>query len=274
MRYGPLISIGRTAEVYALPDGKILKLFHPWCPLEWIEGEARNAAYAYSVHIRSPRCHGLVQAEDRNGIVYDRIYGKTMLRLMMSAPWTIRNYSGLLARLHLGIHEVDGATLPSLKKYLSDSVAASDILDEDRKRRIGAILSTLEDGASLCHFDFHPDQVIITEEGPYIIDWMTAFKGNPLADVARTSILYGFGYPPDTHMLMKPLIDLVRNRIVAEYRKAYRAKKGADIDREIKRWSIPVAAARLRENIPGMNDYLLGYIDRSLDEVGEDYASA
>lgn len=267
MQYGPLLSRGRTAEVYELVDGKILKLFFQWCPIDWIEGEAKKAEYAYSMDICSPQCQGIIEVDNRKGIIYERIYGKTMLNHMMSAPWTIKKHTKMLAQLHQGIHKTDGNTLPSLKKYLNDTVASSKVLNENRKSEIKAILGRLEDGTSLCHFDFHPDQVIITNEGPYIIDWMTAFKGNPLADVARTSILYSYGYPPNTNAFMKPLIDIARKRILNEYLKEYLSDGNSKAKYEIKLWSIPVAAARLHENIPGLNDMLLKYIDKMLNEI-------
>jgi aminoglycoside phosphotransferase (APT) family kinase protein len=59
-------------------------------------------------------------------------------------------------------------------------------------------LERLPQGAALCHFDFHPDQVLMTQRGPVVIDWMTAFRGHPLADVARSCVLLSFGQAPNS----------------------------------------------------------------------------
>jgi uncharacterized protein (TIGR02172 family) len=240
------------------------------CPIEWIESEVKKSEYAYSKNIPTPQCHGIAEYANRKGIIYERIYGKTMLNYMMSVPWKINKYSKLLAQLHKDLQKADGSTLPSLKKHLNDSISTSTILNEKQKGKIIEILSALEDGTSLCHYDFHPDQIIITKDGPYIIDWMTAFQGNPLADVARTSIIYNFGYPPNTKDIIKPLIDVLRNQILRNYLNEYLSDKDTEVKGKIKLWTIPVAAARLNENIPGLNDYLLRYIDKMIEGKEDD----
>ena len=42
----------------------------------------------------------------------------------------------------------------------------------------------------VCHGDFRPSNVIISEDGtPYVIDWSHATQGNASADAARTYLL-------------------------------------------------------------------------------------
>ena len=44
----------------------------------------------------------------------------------------------------------------------------------------------------VCHGDFNPSNIIITEDGvPYILDWAHATQGNASADIARTYLLFG-----------------------------------------------------------------------------------
>ena len=43
----------------------------------------------------------------------------------------------------------------------------------------------------VCHGDFNPSNIIITENGtPYVLDWSHATQGNASADVARTYLLF------------------------------------------------------------------------------------
>ena len=43
----------------------------------------------------------------------------------------------------------------------------------------------------VCHGDFNPSNIVITEDGtPYILDWSHATQGNASADVARTYLLF------------------------------------------------------------------------------------
>ena len=43
----------------------------------------------------------------------------------------------------------------------------------------------------VCHGDFNPTNIIITDDGtPYILDWSHATQGNASADAARTYLLF------------------------------------------------------------------------------------
>jgi aminoglycoside phosphotransferase (APT) family kinase protein len=58
-------------------------------------------------------------------------------------------------------------------------------LSQETKSTILASLGELPNGNVICHGDFHPKNVLITTEGPVIIDWADATLGHPLADVDR-----------------------------------------------------------------------------------------
>jgi thiamine kinase-like enzyme len=52
-------------------------------------------------------------------------------------------------------------------------------------------LQSLPRGKALCHGDFNPTNVIITPKGDWrVIDWSHVRLGDPLADVARTYLLF------------------------------------------------------------------------------------
>jgi aminoglycoside phosphotransferase (APT) family kinase protein len=52
------------------------------------------------------------------------------------------------------------------------------------------------DGDALLHRDLHPINVILTPDGPVIIDWESAACGPPIADVAMTWVIIGFSDVP------------------------------------------------------------------------------
>src|SRR5439155_888462 len=51
-------------------------------------------------------------------------------------------------------------------------------------------------GDRLVHRDLHPLNVMMTPEGPMIIDWANASAGDPAFDVADTWVLFSCGTPP------------------------------------------------------------------------------
>ena len=41
----------------------------------------------------------------------------------------------------------------------------------------------------LCHGDLHPSNVILTVDGPMVVDWFDTGRGDPIADIARSTLL-------------------------------------------------------------------------------------
>jgi Ser/Thr protein kinase RdoA (MazF antagonist) len=50
-------------------------------------------------------------------------------------------------------------------------------------------------GDDILHLDLHPLNVLTTADGPVVIDWPNARRGNAMADVAHTWLVLGTGRP-------------------------------------------------------------------------------
>ena len=96
-----------------------------------------------------------------DALVLERIEGRTMLEELGRRPWTLRRHASLLARLHERLHEIPApSSLPA----------------------VGA-------GDRLLHLDLHPDNVILSPGGAFVIDWTNARRGDPALDVALTWVI-------------------------------------------------------------------------------------
>ncbi|MEW6092564.1 MAG: phosphotransferase [Chloroflexota bacterium] len=259
-----LLARGRTAEVYAWADNQILKLFFDWCPPEWIQAEVQVGRLLASTSLPTPRLMETISLEGRQGIIFDRVEGPSMLSLLGTSPWLLSRAAHQFAELHSAIHAITSSNLPSLHSHLRISISTTDLLPALVRDHALAALISLPDGHALCHFDFHPDQVALTRQGPMILDWMTARRGHPLADVARTSILIAFAQAPYANWLMRTATDLVRKAFRSQYLRRYaQLHPGFRLD-DLHRWMVPVAAARIAENVPGEHDQILAFLEHSL----------
>jgi hypothetical protein len=256
-----LLAKGRTAEIFAWHDGRIVKLFHPWCPGEWIEREARIAVTVRAAGLPTPECYGQVEVEGRKGIVYERLSGPSLLAALSSSPWRIGTYARQLAGIHLQINREPGNGLPDLAAYLRKAIVGADALSDRQKEAACRTLDRLPSGDRLCHFDFHPDQVILTRDGPKVIDWLTAFKGDPAADVARTSLLMELGSVEHLALPVRVLVALAKRQFARSYLRCYAAGCEAGFVERVQQWKLPVAAARLKEEVPGERERLLPMIE-------------
>jgi aminoglycoside phosphotransferase (APT) family kinase protein len=123
-----------------------------------------------------------------------------------------------------------------------------------------AILETLPDGVRLCHFDFHPDQIMVTSDGPKVLDWMTAFQGDAQADVARTLIQLTIGNVSHLGWLTRIVVGIGRRYTkLAYFRETIRRSPEMD-PKIIYKWMIPIAAARLSERIKEEEQAILQYL--------------
>jgi aminoglycoside phosphotransferase (APT) family kinase protein len=172
-----------------------------------------------------------------------------------------------MAELHARMHRSDSTgKLPLQKEIIAGAVRDSAALLGERAKRICEYLRAMPEGRSICHGDFHPDNIIVSGQSIGIIDWMNAYAGDPLGDAARTCLLMSSPYiTPDIPVSMAPVVAEVKRVLLDNYREQYLRMTGAQPD-ELKAWMLPVSAARLRENVPGEREWLMLMIDELLSD--------
>jgi len=153
---GRLVGSGRRADVYDLGGGRVLRRCRD-------RAQATDREAQVMVHARA---HGVPVPEvfDASGtdIIMARAAGPTMLQALTRRPWTLERQARLLVALHDLVHAV-----PPL----------------------GWLRTPFGEGASLLHADLHPQNVIMTRDGPQVIDWEAAARGPAAADLALTWVI-------------------------------------------------------------------------------------
>ena len=244
-----IIGIGRTAEIYDYSNGKILKLYRKHIEKIIAEREYAVNQVLMALNIRIPKCYDFIEENNRYGIVFEKITGKSMMRKLSEKPWQIKKTAKSLASIHLEIHKVTTNNLTDSKVRLKKNIESTNLLSRDIKDIILSGIDVLPDGNKLCHGDFHPDNILTSGGNKHVIDWMTATSGNPCSDLARTKILFQYGALPEEKSRMEKMITSYgRNILLKEYLKEY--LKNSTIKREeIGQWELPHMAARLIESI-------------------------
>lgn len=262
-----LICQGNTAEIFQYEETKILKLFRKSFPLEIIKTEFDIAKRISSYLIFVPKVFGMVEYKNRYGILYEKINGKDMIADMLKKPNRVRSYSKALANIHVKIHNSTIDLSLDIKDKLLNNIHATEDLSEQEKEKIESYIKTLPDGKSLCHFDFHPGNVMIKNNEFYVIDWMTACNGDATADVARTFLLLCYGELLYANWFVKLIAHIVEKHIGKIYLHQYKKITGI-CDAEIKKWLLPIAAARLIEWISqNEKNRLLKFIRKELSKI-------
>jgi aminoglycoside phosphotransferase (APT) family kinase protein len=145
---------GREAEILDLGDGTVLRRYRG---VGFPEREGLVMEHARRHGFPVPR---VVEIQE-NALVLERIDGPTMARDALRQPWRARAHMRLLAELHQRLHAIEAPTE----------------------------LAAAGSGSKLIHLDFHPENVLLSRNGPVVIDWTNARRGEPALDVALTWVI-------------------------------------------------------------------------------------
>jgi serine/threonine protein kinase len=256
------IALGRTAEIYAWEDGRVLKLFRDWVPPGDAEYELRLARIVQASGLPVPAVHDLVEVNGRRGILYERVDGPNMLDALGKNPQETRRFMRQLAALHVEMHTRSVPELPSQRERLQWKIQHAKPLPDGLKAAALNALEALPDGDRLCHGDFHPGNILLTAKGPIVIDWIDSTRGAPLADVARTHLLFSTAKLPGLSILAL-LVRLAKRWMLNQYLHKYFAS-GVSERSEMKAWLPVVAAARMEEGITHEFPQLLKIVKSAL----------
>jgi hypothetical protein len=206
---GPKIAEGRDSEIYEHGPGRVMRIARDRRSLI---GEAEVMSYVRSQGYPAPGVHEAGEGY----LVMDRVDGPTMLD--DAIPFRIGRNARLLAGLHEQLHRI-----PAPSWMTSEAPVAGD---------------------RLVHRDLHPLNVLITPDGPVVIDWSNASRGEPAFDVADTWVLFACADPPLKRIeaLLAPIA-----------RKVFLRSFLASLDQEAARQAIPAAVAH-RLTDPNMSE--------------------
>jgi Ser/Thr protein kinase RdoA (MazF antagonist) len=171
------IASGRASDILDLGDGRVLRRFKAG-------GDAEREALVMD----HARAHGYpvprVDEVRADGLVLERVDGRTMSQELRRRPWLLGRHAQLLARLHRALHELPAP----------------------------AGLPAIDGGDRLLHLDLHPDNIMLSRAGPVVIDWTNARAGKPMADVAQTWVVLATSGGAGGRLFLRWFLPLFDNR--------------------------------------------------------------
>ncbi|TDC49435.1 serine/threonine protein kinase [Jiangella ureilytica] len=149
-----LVGEGRTADVYALDGDRVLRRYR--------DGKDVGTEAAVMAHVRA---HGFpapaVHHASGPDLVLDRLTGPTLLSALTTGDSTTHEAAAVLAGLHTTLHALPPAGHPH----------------------------PVAPGDTVVHLDLHPDNVVLTDDGPVLIDWRNATDGPAGLDIAYSALI-------------------------------------------------------------------------------------
>ncbi|MDD7214964.1 MAG: phosphotransferase [Clostridia bacterium] len=237
-----VIAVRNDKTVYRDGDDCI-KVFAENYAKDDVLSEALNQARVEKTGLNVPAIKSVTTIENKWAIVSEFISGKTLDRIMKENPEKKDEYLGKFVDLQL---EVQSKTCPKLNKLtdkMRDKISVAQI-DENTRYELHTRLEGMPKHAKLCHGDFNPSNIIVTESGKaYILDWSHATIGNASADAARTYLLFWLNGDISG---------------AEKYLDLFCEKSGTD-KRYVQKWMPIVAASQSVKGKPKEREFLLSW---------------
>ena len=183
-----VIAVRNDKTVYRNGD-RCIKVFNAEYSKADVLNEALNQARIEETGLNIPKILEVAMIDSKWAIVSEYIKGKTLTQLIKESPDKKNEYIELLVDLHMSIHQKSCPLLNRQKDKIDRRIADSE-LNATTRYDLHSRLEAMPRCSEVCHGDFNPSNIIITEAGiPYIIDWSHATQGNACADVASTYLL-------------------------------------------------------------------------------------
>ncbi len=189
MKLDRIIAVRNHKTVYR--DGALcMKVFDETYSKADILAEALNQARVEETGLHIPQIREVTVIDGKWAIITDYIKGKTLAQLMEEHPEKKNDYLNLFVDLQLEVQSKSCPLLPKLRDKMNRKISLTDF-DATTRYELHARLDSMPKHAKLCHGDFNPSNIILTDDGtPYILDWAHATQGNASADAARTYLLF------------------------------------------------------------------------------------
>ena len=189
MNLDRVIAVRNNKTIYRDGD-RCIKVFNAEYSKADVLNEALNQARIESTGLNIPKILEVTMIDGKWAIVYEFIKGKTLAQLMAEDPDNKEKYIEMLVELQMTVHSKTCPLLNKLKDKMSRKIAQTDF-DATTRYDLHTRLEAMPKHNKVCHGDFNPSNVVVTEDGSlYILDWAHATQGNASADVARTYLLF------------------------------------------------------------------------------------
>lgn len=246
---GDVVARGSRSVVHAYGPGAVVKVPKPTTPDSWIRAEAEYVEAVREVGAPAPSLLGVEQIDGRPASVWERVDGHSLWHEVVERPHRSADVGGRLAEIQLALFElVPPVTLPDQRDRLTSKIRWSAANVDSSLGMALDILPAPTDTPRLCHGDLHPSNVIVSADGPVLVDWFDASRGDRVADVARSLVtLLGHGAAAPSYL---PGSD---RRTLAALTQAYlsRLRESLEIPPDLlSRWQAINAVARMAEGLP------------------------
>ena len=178
------IGEGNTADIFLIDDKKVLKLFKSGYSQDAVLKEYRNHCLVGELTDSVPRVYDFMEADGRYGYSMENVKGVSLASFMLRQ----QSFAQAMERF-VRIHK-DWLSMRCGRAVLYKDWMKNVLRGKAADKALFDRIEGLPDGDILCHGDFHPYNILITEEDRHVvIDFANICRGPREYDIARTYFL-------------------------------------------------------------------------------------
>ncbi len=240
--------IAKRSNKAIYQDGTFaVKVFNEDFKKSDVLNEALNQSRIEETSLAIPKIDQVTKVDGKWAIVSEFIEGTTLAELMEKNPAKEAEYLELFVNLQMEIHSQKCPLLSKLKDKMNTKISAcAPTIPATTRYELHTRLESLPKHAKVCHGDFTPSNIVITQEGKaYILDWAHATQGNASGDVARSYLGFCLAGKKET---AEKYLDLF-------------CAKSDTAKQYVQKWMSIVAASQLSKGKPEEKEFLLTWIN-------------
>lgn len=243
------IGFGRQSDVYE-HDGQAFKVYKDWVSIEQIQYEADISQKVAAVCSFAPEFYGMIEQDGKYTLKFEYIKGNMLAAVLGRNLFKLKKNAQRLGKLHRQVHENTVSGLRTTADKFERSLLQYKYINQDNLNKLMEFLKKSEKAVSLCHGDLHPENVIVEDNGKMrVIDWVDAYCGDPLSDVARTYYLLKHGTPPgEKPNFLRTVEQQAKVLIGREYLKSYFNGNSIPV-KDLDMWGLIIRIHRYWEGI-------------------------
>lgn len=244
MKLDKVIAVRNNKTIYR-EGNTCIKVFDENYSKADVLNEALNQARIEETGLNIPKIYEVTMVDGKWAIVSEFIKGKTLAQLMQEDPDKKDEYLEMFVELQITVHKATCPLLNKLKDKMNGKISKAE-LDATTRYDLHTRLEGMPKHNKVCHGDFNPSNIIVTEDGTmYILDWSHVTQGNASADAARTYLLFWLEGDIEG---AKKYLDLF-------------CKKSNTAKQYVQKWMPIVAASQSVKGNEKEREFLLSWVD-------------
>lgn len=187
---GAVVARGSRSTVHRYGRGAVVKVPHADTPAGWVAYEARYTKAVRAAGAPVPRLLAIEDLDGRPVSVWEHVDGPSLWQRIVDRPAQAEAAGTALAALHRRLMALPApVALPRQADRLRAKVRLAAGAVDPGLTAVLDLVPQRPGPACLCHGDLHPSNVLLSAEGPVVVDWFDASCGDAVVDVARSELL-------------------------------------------------------------------------------------